>query len=724
METNSKDDCLFIKEVISEEKFKDFERQYILEKVAELKKYNQNKSKEIKRKNIISNINEIEFIPSIFNESEESISSILNISEISNASDISTISNFSNQNIYKISSNSFSFINNNNKENKNKKNEIKNEKDLCNTKQENNNINKKTLLNKIEENIINFFRTNFECKNHPNNKYIAYCDICEKNICQMCLLEELEHISHIKNKKISYFKDLMPSEIQIKYYKTLFIFSKYNLKRIREIIIEICYELSELYEKETLLDNKIKIKALQKSLKKSYKSFYIKNLYQLIYIQNIITLFSDCKDLKYLNYQVINNLHKIKMNSVKIPDLYKENVIKKTKIMIEFMVNKNNILKSSDSNYSLTNYKNENKIELKKAIGNDNNNLFYNDEKSMIYNNFTSIFKKDEAIIDKENLIFQNEENALSEIISNLSENIKNKINQKKYNYNKINLNNTNKIFETENSNAIYLSKKKDIKQNINNIKIKASIENEDILENISTIFDFDIKKQIYKNLPIPCSDEVEFKKNVQYVYYDKVLKKDITCIYHGEFLKNTLIRHGRGLFIWEDKGYYLGYWKNDKREGKGRNNYSNGNVYQGTYKNGKKEGNGMYKWKNGDIYVGEFKNDLKDGAGKYKFRNGDKYIGSFKMDKIDGNGTYYWANKNSFSGQFKNDKIEGKGILKYFCSNTNNIILYTINYQNSENEDELVNNKSLKENQFIESFDGNQNINKSNSENKKIKKK
>ena len=715
MESNSKDDCLHIREKISEEKSKDFERQIILEKVSELTKNNQIKNKELKRKNIISNINEIEFLPSILNVPEKNPSTKLEISEISNTSDISSISNFSYQNIYKISNNSFSFINNNNNKNINKLNEIK---------KENNNANKKTLLNKIEENIVNFFRANFECKIHPNNKYIAYCSVCEKNICQKCLIEELDHLNH-NIKKISYFKDLNPSEIQIKYYNTLFIFSKYNLKRIREIIIEICYELSELYEKESILDNKIKIKALQKSLKQSYKSFYIKNFYQLIYIQNIISLFSDCRDLKYLNYQVINNLHEIKINSVKIPDLYKENVIKKTKIMIEFMVNKNNILKSSDSNYPSINYKYKSKIELKNTSGNEHNDLFSNDEKSKIYNNPSSLFKKVESIIDRDNSIFQNEENALSEIISNyLSENIKNKINEKKYNFN---LNDTNKIFETKNSNTINLSKKKDKKQdvnNISNIKIKASIGNEDILENISTIFDFDIKKQIYASLPNSCSDDVEFKKNIQYIYYDKDLKKDITCIYHGEFLKNTLIRHGRGLFIWEDRGFYLGYWKNDKRDGKGRNNYCNGNVYQGTYKNGKKEGNGMYKWKNGDIYVGEFKNDLKDGAGKYKFRNGDKYIGSFKNDKIDGNGTYIWANKNSFSGQFKNDKIEGKGIFKYFCSNSNNIIHYKIKYQKSESEDELINNESLKENQNIESLDENQNINKSNSENKKINKK
>ena len=693
MESNSKDDCFFIKEKITEEKSKDFEKECILEKVAELKKNNQNKNTKIKRRNIISNINEIEFLPSIFNESEKNISNILNISDISNESDISSISNFSFPSIYEISNNSFSFINHHDKENKNKINE------------------NKKLLNKIEENIINFFRANFECKIHPNNKYIAYCSVCEKNICQICLIEELDHLNHNKNKKISYFKDLMPSEIQIKYYKTLFIFSKYNLKRIREIIIEICYELSELCEKEALLDNKIKIKALQKSLKKSYKSFYRNNFYQLIYIQNIITLFNDCKDLKYLNYHVIKNLHEIKINSVKIPDLYKVDTIKKTKIMIEFMVNKNNILKSSDSNYSLSYHNNKIKIEIKNATGNENNNILSNAEKSMIYNNLASIFKKDETIIDKNNLIFQNEENALSEIISNLSENIRNKINEKKYNYNKINL-----------------SKKKDKKQNVNNlsnIKIKTSIENEneDILGNISSIFDLDIKKQIYTNLPIPCPDEVEFKKNIQYVYYDKELKKDIPCIYHGEFLKNTLIRHGRGLFIWEDKGFYLGYWKNDKRDGKGRNNYSNGNVYQGTYKNGKKEGRGIYKWKNGDIYMGEFKNDLKEGTGKYKFRNGDKFIGSFKMDKIDGNGTYIWANKNSFIGQFKNDKIEGEGILKYVSPNTNNIVHYKVNYQKSGNEDELINNKSLKENHIIESLDGNQNLNKFNSEDKKINK-
>ena len=149
MESNSKDDCFFIKEKITEEKSKDFEKECILEKVAELKKNNQNKNTEIKRRNIISNINEIEFIPSIFNESEKNIPNRLNISDISNATDISSISNFSNPSIYKISSNSFSFINNNNnKQNKNKINEIKKEKDLNNTiKHVNNNINKKTLIN-------------------------------------------------------------------------------------------------------------------------------------------------------------------------------------------------------------------------------------------------------------------------------------------------------------------------------------------------------------------------------------------------------------------------------------------------------------------------------------------------------------------------------------------------------------------------------------------------
>ena len=120
---------------------------------------------------------------------------------------------------------------------------------------------------------------------------------------------------------------------------------------------------------------------------------------------------------------------------------------------------------------------------------------------------------------------------------------------------------------------------------------------------------------------------------------------------------------------------------------------------------------------------MGEFKNDLKEGTGKYKFRNGDKFIGSFKMDKIDGNGTYIWANKNSFIGQFKNDKIEGEGILKYVSPNTNNIVHYKVNYQKSGNEDELINNKSLKENHIIESLDGNQNLNKFNSEDKKINK-
>ena len=171
------------------------------------------------------------------------------------------------------------------------------------------------------------------------------------------------------------------------------------------------------------------------------------------------------------------------------------------------------------------------------------------------------------------------------------------------------------------------------------------------------------IKEIIYANLPQSCNEEVEYRENIKYIYLDKNKKKEINCFYHGEFKKGTQIRHGRGLFVWDDGEFYLGYWVNDKREGIGKNRYKNGNIYEGSYKKGKKDGDGIYKWKNGDKYTGKWKNDMKEGKGIYEYSNGDVYEGYFKKDKIHGNGVYTWANKITFRGEFKNNLIDKESI-------------------------------------------------------------
>ena len=729
MKSNPKNDSFHIIKTISGEISLDLNSQDISKKINKIikskyiKRKNQKKiyikqkisiSKERKAKseNIIINKNKIDLNPfTLLNNYENK--------------DI-----ISNSHLYKINSNSFSFfcenIKNKNDKNKNQLEDFMN-KEIYNDSNNNMEKDKYSLENNIEKNIIYFLKNNFECKNHSNNKYNAYCLICKKNICQDCLKKESYHNYYY----IYYFKDIIPTEKQINHLKMLIKLSKNYLKRIREIIIEISAELSELYENEKIIANQKILKSLQRLLKKSYKSFYLKNKYQLIYTETIITMFCNCKDFQFLNYQIIRNLFDIKINSVKIPNLLDKNITEKPQIMIEFMKNENNILSSCDSPHPTKpfcdkDYENNensevNLIDMDKYKSFSDllfkNSEFIYGQKIKNINNFISLFKEDEKMKENkidENIISKNEDISFQEIKSIININDKNYINDNydviKNNFNnKLNLNISNNIINNRNSNITQKSKeiffshkekKKNI-NNINNIKIQNLIEKEDNLENfIPKDFAQQIKNSIFTNLPNPCPDEVEFKNNIQYKYDDKVSKKEITCIYHGEFKKNTFIRHGRGLFIWEDGEYYLGYWKNDKREGRGTNKYSNGNIYQGTYKNGKKEGKGIYKWKNGDIYEGEWKNDMKDGEGKYNYSNGDKYIGQFKMDKIDGNGTYIWANQKNYKGQFKNNEIEGKGILNYTHYNKNkdiNNIHSKINFQGYKSQDMLnINNNNI----------------------------
>lgn len=51
---------------------------------------------------------------------------------------------------------------------------------------------------------------------------------------------------------------------------------------------------------------------------------------------------------------------------------------------------------------------------------------------------------------------------------------------------------------------------------------------------------------------------------------------------------------------------------------------YSNGEIYQGYYRNNKREGKGMIKYKNGKKFVGQFKNGLKEGLGIMKMPNNE----------------------------------------------------------------------------------------------------
>ena len=560
----------------------------------------------------------------------------------------------------------------------------------------------------------------FECKFH-NKKYIAYCSKCKMDICEKCII----HNTH----KIYNYKRLHLSENQTKYYQALFYLCKYYLKRVREIVIELLYELSEIIKNENKPKDKDIIINIRNQLKNSYKFFYTMNAYQKTYSRFILNLYFECKRSEIINYQVINNIYNIKMNSVKIPDLENKDIIVKAHIMIEFLKNKkSNILKSSDSKhpnifYSYIDYDNNQNSKVKIYTTNLNN-IKYNDDIEELLSppiqdenssNSSSLAdtEETESIIENENNIININSSRDNEfIIFSAYEDGKNEDNKQEKN-NKNNqikenicesnpnispikqgseeLNNNNKnvtkntiniekekekvqLNKDKNNNNELLTKKKVIENN-NVIKQKKEeeVEDEGYKEIRREINPHEkIKRYIFSSLPEVCKEEVEYRDDIKYIYIDKKNKK-VNCSYYGEFKKGTLKRHGRGLFIWTDGEFYMGYWANDKREGKGTNTYSNGNIYEGEYKNGKKDGQGEYKWNNGDMYKGSWKNDMMDGKGVYRYSNGDIYEGNFKMDKIDGEGVYRWSNKKSFIRQFKNKNIDKSGIYRYAADNIDN---------------------------------------------------
>ena len=528
--------------------------------------------------------------------------------------------------------------------------------------------------------IIKQIKSNFECKFHLNNLYIAYCSDCKLNICEKCLNNNMSHIGH----KIFYFKKMFLTEKQANYYKKSYLNCKYYLNKIREIVIELLIDLSDSIKskKYTPLYTLV-LKKLKNQLKNTYKFFHKMNTYQMNYFINILSLYFYCRKWGYFNYQLIDNIYNIKINDVKIPSIIDKDISKRAYIMIEFLKkSKNtNILKSSDS-HSLTAFysnKNNNNNAINKAntYKAELNSILFNKYQGEIFgDDDNSIFSYESTDISENNCIKENKEkidvNTNKEVnnsskvkkedkLKNIN-NINNNNNPKNENNSKINDVNIIESYKISKMNEEFNSKKnkdndKKIKINIketkntNKIKIEKENKENDLISSEK------IKKYLFNSFSKSCKEQVEYR-NVNYIYLDKVNKKEINCQYHGEFKKGTLKRHGRGMFIWEDGEYYIGYWANDKREGEGTNSYSNGNIYKGSFKNGKKDGDGIYKWSNGDSYQGKWKNDMMHGKGRYEFSNGDVYDGYFEKDKINGIGTYICANKKIYKGKFKNNSI------------------------------------------------------------------
>lgn len=86
-------------------------------------------------------------------------------------------------------------------------------------------------------------------------------------------------------------------------------------------------------------------------------------------------------------------------------------------------------------------------------------------------------------------------------------------------------------------------------------------------------------------------------------------------------------------------RGVYVGECKDDKANGKGKS--TGVDEYEGDFKDGYPEGKGMYVWKDGHYFIGFFKKGNKEGQGEmyYESSKGEDSVitGYWKKDKYVG---------------------------------------------------------------------------------------
>lgn len=109
----------------------------------------------------------------------------------------------------------------------------------------------------------------------------------------------------------------------------------------------------------------------------------------------------------------------------------------------------------------------------------------------------------------------------------------------------------------------------------------------------------------------------------------------------------------------------YVGAWDYDTYHGSGKLCRKNGQFYEGNFEKGLFQGRGVMSWPNGDKFVGDFEKSVRSGNGRFDFSNGDFYEGQFERNEFHGRGRYDWMAGDMFEGEFR-DGVMDQGDMKY----------------------------------------------------------
>ena len=148
----------------------------------------------------------------------------------------------------------------------------------------------------------------------------------------------------------------------------------------------------------------------------------------------------------------------------------------------------------------------------------------------------------------------------------------------------------------------------------------------------------------------------------------------DKSKIFKGEIIEEKGSCMQKGELKIERGKIYVGEMRKYKPNGKGTL-YEERKVrikkkmqikYCGDFVEGKFEGNGIlyYNYNDKTYYEGEFKNNKRHGNGKYYLKNILKYEGEFKDDEYDGEGTVYYEDGSYYKGGFSKGRKNGEGAI------------------------------------------------------------
>ena len=129
---------------------------------------------------------------------------------------------------------------------------------------------------------------------------------------------------------------------------------------------------------------------------------------------------------------------------------------------------------------------------------------------------------------------------------------------------------------------------------------------------------------------------------------------------YEGEFQEG--LKHGQGVYVWENGDRYQGTFTADRADGRGKYQFSNGDTYEGEVKAGIIAGRGTYASKNGDVFEGSFAAGKPHGVGIYRFASGDRYEGEMVEGRLQGKGRYINKSGDRIEAPFVDGKPHGRG--------------------------------------------------------------